>query len=88
MVQILCETPNHKLKNSEMMDSQENVLEQGKNEEEKSTPIATPQVDNVIETTPAELGIYLCPDCYNAFEEEVEWIEAHTEMDILEDCED
>lgn len=55
MVQILCETPNHKLKNSEMMDSQENVLEQGKNEEEKSTPIATPQVDNVVETTPAEV---------------------------------
>lgn len=38
-----------------MMDSQENVLEQGKNEEEKSTPIATPQVDNVVETTPAEV---------------------------------
>jgi hypothetical protein len=37
------------------MDSQENVLEQGKNEEEKSTPIATPQVDNVVETTPAEV---------------------------------
>lgn len=36
----------------------------------------------------SELGIYLCPDCYNAFEEEVEWIEAHTEMDILEDCDD
>lgn len=36
-----------------MMDSQENVLEQGKNEEEKSTPITTPQVDNAVETTPA-----------------------------------
>ena len=37
------------------MDSQENDLEQRKNEEEKSTPIATPQVDNVVETTPAEV---------------------------------
>jgi hypothetical protein len=40
-----------------------------------------------------ELGIYLCPDCHNAFEEELMWIEDHTEMDILsdnelEDCED
>lgn len=36
----------------------------------------------------SELGIYLCQDCYNALEEEVEWIERHTEIDILEDYDD
>lgn len=36
----------------------------------------------------SELGIYLCPDCYNAFEEEVEWIEEMNTLEDYDDCED